>query len=99
MALNAAQQQLAKDIAALAGTTLHLVPDQADVQEYLNLIASELTVVATTTGSGNPVKDEVEGCLAVLNDVVAILPETTPSLGKFKAAVSFISGVAHMFGL
>lgn len=99
MALTAEQQKLAKDIAALAGMTLHLVPDQTDVQEYLDLIASELKVVATTTGTGNPVKDEVEGCLAVLNSVVAILPVDTKGLGKFKAAISFVTGIVHMFGL
>lgn len=96
--LSEQQQKLAKDIAALAGTTLHLIPDQPATQEYLDLIASELQIVASTAGTGNPIKDEVEAVLLVLNDVVAILPAETPKVGKFKAAISFLTGIVHMFG-
>ena len=99
MALNQQQQQLAKDIAVLVGTTLHLVPDQADVQEYLQLIASEINTVASTGVSTNPVKDEVEAALAVLSDVQALIPDGATGKKKFGAAISFLTGVAHMFGL
>ena len=99
MALNTQQQKLAKDLAILVGTTLHLVPDQADVQEYLTLIASEINTIATATVSSNAVKDEVEASLAVLADIEAILPDTAVGKKKFGAAISFLTVVAHMVGL
>lgn len=99
MALNAQQTKLAKDLAVLVGTTLHLVPDQTDVQEYLTLIASEINTIAGATVSSNAVKDEVEASLAVLSDIEAILPDSAVGKKKFGAAISFLTGVAHMFGL
>jgi hypothetical protein len=99
MALNDQQKQLAKDLAVLVGTTLHLVPDQADVQDYLKLIASEIDTVASATISTNPVKDEVEASLAVLKDIETLIPDTTAGKKKFGAAISFLTGIAHMFGL
>jgi len=99
MALNTEQQQLAKDLAVLVGTTLHLVPDQADVQDYLKLIASEIDTVAGATVSTNPVKDEVEASLAVLKSIDAVIPDSATGKKKFGAAIAFLTGVAHMFGL
>lgn len=99
MPLTPQQEQLAKDIAVLVGTTLHLVPDQADVQDYLTLIASEMNTIASTGVSTNPVKDEVEASLAVLTDIDNLIPDGATGKKKLGSAISFLKVTAHLFGL
>ena len=99
MALTQSQQDLAKSLAVLLGTTLHLVPDQADVQEYVQLINTEVSTIASTVPGTNPVADETEAALAVLNAIANVIPDGTNGKKKFKAAVSMVTGIVHMVGL
>lgn len=99
MALNDNQKALAKSVAVLVGTTLKIVPDQADVQEYSQFIKDEIDAAVNTQPSANPVKDETEAILDVANNIDNNLPDGTNGKKKLKAVISFVTGVAHMFGL
>jgi hypothetical protein len=99
MALSQQQQALARSIAVTIGTTLHLVPDQADVSEYVQLINNEVSAIAGASVSNNPVKDEVEAILDLAQNIENNMADGTQSKPRLKAAISFMMGVAHIFGL
>ena len=98
MALSTEQKDLAKALAGLVGTTLHLVPDQVDVKEYVDLINTEISAIATAPASDNPIKDETEAALAVLAAIVPVIPDSAKGKKKFAGVVSFITGLAHIAG-
>jgi hypothetical protein len=100
MALTQEQKDLATSIAELAGTTIQLIPNAKEVSdEWIKFVAEELTKVTEAHGSGNPIKDETQAVLDVLDKVHAVLPDTAKGKKKFGAAIKFIHGVAGMFGL
>ena len=100
MALTEQQKALGTAIANLAKSTIGAIPNAAEVSdEYLSFIADELKIVASATPSTNPVKDETEAVLEVLDAVADVLPDGTKGKSKFKGAVTMIKGIAHMFGL
>ena len=99
MALTTEQKTLGTAIATLVGTTLHIVPNQTQIQEYLDYISAEIATVAKTQAGANVVKDETEAVLGVLNAVADVLPDGAKGKKNYKGAVTFITGIAHMFGL
>ena len=94
------QKDLGTAIAELAATTIGLVPNAKEVSdEYIGFIADELKKVTEAQGTGNPVKDETEAVLNVLDKVAGVLPDTAKGKKKFQSAVKIIHGIAGMFGL
>ncbi len=97
--LNQNQQILAKAIANFVGETLHLVPNQTDVQQYTALIVAEVQAVAGAPASTNPIKDETEAVLNLGDAILLNLPDDAKGKGKLKGALTVMKGMAHMFGL
>lgn len=94
------QKNLGTAVADLAKATIGVIPNAAEVSdEYLSYIADELKRISTAIESTNPVKDETEAVLGVLDAIADVLPDGTKGKSKFKGAVTMIKGIAHMFGL
>jgi hypothetical protein len=99
MALTAEQEALAKATAKLLGTTLHVIPQQELVQEYVALVKSEIDIVASEHGSGNIVADISEAVVEELGAIADVLPATAKGKAKFQHVVSIIKGFLKLFGL
>lgn len=99
MALSQQDQDIATAVAGVVGTTLKLLPDQADIATYTALIKNEIDIAAAQVGTGNPVKDEVEALLALGVAIDNKLPDGTNGKKKLKAVLAFVTGIVHMFGL
>ncbi len=99
MALNDNQKALAKSIGVAAGKTMHVLPDQADILEYAQIVKDTVDEVVNTAQapSDNPAKDITDAWVEVAVQVDNNLPDSKGKT-KFGHLLAILKGFIHLFG-